>query len=292
MLRHKKISQQNIVCQSIVVNELTVKRSINFADQPLALTGERYNENATRLNSVETAVISGVQGPPGPSGAPGSVYYCEISMSTDFSTFTVGQSASLTLPSTTGLQYSANQILLINCIDEGQSDYYVVCQVTSFIDNVLLFKLTTIHLPTQQGQTTVGLLWEINMYGPTGLTGNNGPPGLGYIEFPTSVTHSFADCLTQLQGGVDGPNSEKFSACRFAVDNTTPAQDLASKTIYLLSYSDGSHLVINQETEGIGTFFLTVTCLNSDSSTYSIQMISEPTSFRFNGGTWTSYNGF
>lgn len=275
-----------------MVNELTVKRRINFANQPLALTGERFNEQSTRLNSVESAVINGVSGPPGPAGTPGSLYYCEISMSTDFSTFTVGQSASLTLPSTPGLQYSANQIVLINCIDEGQTDYYVVCQVTSFIDNVLLFKLTTIHLPTQQGQTTVGLLWEINMYGPTGLTGPNGPNGLGYIEFPTTVTHSFADCLTQLQGGLDGPNSEKFSACRFSVNNTTPAQDLASKTLFLTSFSNGSHLVINQETEGIGAFFLTVTCLNSDSSTYSIQMISEPTSFRRDGGTWTSYNGF
>ena len=289
MLRHKKISQQNITCQSIVVNELTVKRRINFANQPLALTGERLNESNSRLNSIEQAVVSGVTGPPGPSGTPGSLYYCEISMSTNFANFTVGQSASLTLPATPGLQYSANQILIINCVDEGQVDYYVICQVISFTNNVLLFKLLTINLPTQVGQTTVGLLWEINIYGPQGIPG---PTGLGYIEFPTTVTHSFADCLTQLQGGLDGPNSEKFSACRFAVDNTTPAQDLASKTIFLNSFSNGSHLVINQETEGFGTFFLTVSCLNSDSSTYSIQMISEPTSFRREEGTWTSYNGF
>jgi hypothetical protein len=284
---------QNLNCQSIVVNELTVKRRINFAGQPLSLTGERLNESNSRLNSVEQAVYTGVAGPTGPAGTPGTLFYCQISMSTDFSTFSVGQSASLSLPPTPGLQYSANQTLLINCIDEGQTDYYVVCSVQSFIDNTLTFKISTIHLPTQEGQTTVGLVWEINMSGPTGLKGDTGADGQGYIQFPTTTVNNFTDCLAQLNdGGTTGPNAERYAACRFAADEFTPIGDLTTKTLVLPTFTNGSHIVINQETEGTGTFLLTVSCINNDSSTYSIQMISEPTSFRKEQGTWTSYNGF
>jgi hypothetical protein len=214
-------------------------------------------------------------------------------MSTDFSTYSEGQSASLTLPPTPGLQFSANQTLLINCIDVGQTDYYVVCRVTSFTDNTLIFKITTIHLPTQQGQTTVGLLWEINMTGPSGLKGDTGEEGRGYIQFPTTVVNNFSDCIDQLTtGGTTGPNSERYAACRFALDESTPEQDRTSKVLLLPTFTDGSHIVINQETEETGTFFLTVSCINTDLTTYSIQMISEPTSFRKEQGTWTSYSGF
>ncbi len=272
---------------------MTVKRQINFANQPFALTGESLNQNNARLTSMETAVITGVAGPSGPEGTPGSIYYCQLSMSTDFSTYTVGQSASLTLPPTPGLQFSANQTLILNCIDVGQTDYYVICLVSSFVDNVLIFEIITIHLPTQEGQTSVGTLWEINMTGARGPPGS-GSSGPGYIEFPISVTNNFTDCITQLvSGGSTGPNSEKYSACRFAVDAQTPVQDINSKTLSLpTTFSDGTHLVINQETEGIGTFLLTVQCTNEDSSLYSIQMISEPISFRKEQGTWSSYSGF
>jgi hypothetical protein len=120
--------------------------------------------------------------------------------------------------------------------------------------------------------------------------GAPGPPGEGAVPFPSSVTYSFVDATSQL--GVATANAV-ISSCRFIADPVlTPAPDLLSKTLVLNNYVDGSHIVVINETPGNDTFYLTVSCTNTDLSRYSISMVSEAVSFRRELGTWSTYNGF
>jgi hypothetical protein len=120
-----------------------------------------------------------------------------------------------------------------------------------------------------------------------GGSGPPGPPGYGVVAYPTSVTHSFADALSQLSANLVVVDNMTQSACRFSYDATTPPADLASKTLVLPTYQNSTHLVILHESPG--TVSLTVTC---DPTTYSLVMAPEVQSLRKDNGTWSAYSGF